>query len=252
MIGALIGDMAASRYISGGSGGAGADLLTEESELTDGALLTLCAAKAITESEGQDNELADQAAFWAQEILSQYGTDEAPEGAPSDGCFVAGPCGLAAGSTDDAARLATQVLAGLQEVEEASELAKTLAAAVSLCASGMSKEDVAAQLSEESFRMREGIESRGQAGAGNLIKDDVEVCAVVAFLNGADFEGVVRAALELSAGKPAVTAAAAAMGEAFFGVPEELEEKARELIGRDFVEVVDAFDEYVLTIKAVL
>lgn len=56
MLGSLIGDLTASRYISG-MRPEDEDLLNDECELTAGALLTVCAMKAITESEGETTRL---------------------------------------------------------------------------------------------------------------------------------------------------------------------------------------------------
>lgn len=153
-------------------------------------------------------------------------------------------------SEDDAARVTSDVMAGLEESAPTGIEAENLAIAVTVCASGLGKEEIAEKLSAESFGFREAIELRESASARNFLRDNAGGCAVASFLNGEDFEGVLRAALNLSGGKPSVCAAAGAMAEAFYGVPEELEEKAREMIGRDFLEVLDAFNEYVLAVRA--
>ncbi|MBD5560395.1 MAG: hypothetical protein HDQ87_08600 [Clostridia bacterium] len=249
MIGSIIGDIAGSRFRAGGSVPEDAELLAPGCTLTDGVLLTMSAAKAITECEDQAQELPDQAAFWLNEILSQYAEEDATAGGRDFACSIAGPCGLAAGSKEEAGSFARSIMSARLEDEEDADLAADLAGMVALAASGMSKEEIEQLFSSRSYTMAELLASRMDEATRNRLRNDTAACCLAAFLDGADFEDTVRKALVYSHGDPAVAAGAGAIGEAFFGVPEEIEDEAVTYLNPDFQDIIQEFDEYVLTLR---
>ena len=72
-----------------------------------------------------------------------------------------------------------------------------------------------------------------------------ETCpeAITAFLEGEDFEDVIRTAVSLGGDCDTLTDIATAMGEAFYGLPEQFKTWAIELITDDMYEVMKRFDE---------
>lgn len=66
--------------------------------------------------------------------------------------------------------------------------------------------------------------------------------AVRAFLEGTDFEDVVRTAVSLGGDCDTLTAIAASIGEAYYGIPEWRKKECRDRLEEDMLEVVDLFD----------
>ena len=66
--------------------------------------------------------------------------------------------------------------------------------------------------------------------------------AITAFMEGKDFEDVIRTAVSLGGDCDTLTCIAGSMAEAFFGVPEELKEECRRRIPADMKAVLDRFD----------
>ncbi len=66
--------------------------------------------------------------------------------------------------------------------------------------------------------------------------------AITAFLEGTSFEDVIRTAVSLGGDCDTLTDIAASMGEAFFGLPEQMKEKCFEYTKPDLHEVMKAFD----------
>ena len=66
--------------------------------------------------------------------------------------------------------------------------------------------------------------------------------AVTAFLEGQDFEDVIRTAVSLGGDCDTLTCIAGAMAEAFYGVPEELKRACRAYLTEDLLDVLDRFD----------
>ncbi len=69
--------------------------------------------------------------------------------------------------------------------------------------------------------------------------------AMTAFLEGKDFEDVIRTAVSLGGDSDTLTAIAGSMAEAFYGVPEELKRSARAALPSDLLAVLVRFDEYI-------
>ncbi len=66
--------------------------------------------------------------------------------------------------------------------------------------------------------------------------------AITAFLEGTDFEDVIRTAVSLGGDCDTLTCIAGSMAEAFYGVPEELKQECRSRLPRDLLEVLLRFE----------
>lgn len=67
--------------------------------------------------------------------------------------------------------------------------------------------------------------------------------AITAFLEGDDFEDVIRTAVSLGGDCDTLTCIAGAMAEAFYGVPEEMKAECRERLPKDMLKVLDQFEQ---------
>ena len=67
--------------------------------------------------------------------------------------------------------------------------------------------------------------------------------AITAFLEGQDFEDVIRTAVSLGGDCDTLTCIAGGIAEAFYGVPAEMMEKTLERLGDDMIKVISDFDE---------
>ena len=65
--------------------------------------------------------------------------------------------------------------------------------------------------------------------------------ALTAFLEGEDFEDVVRTAVSLGGDCDTLTCIAASIAEAFYGVPENLVSECRTRLPEEMLAVVDRF-----------
>ncbi|MBR1683540.1 MAG: ADP-ribosylglycohydrolase family protein [Clostridia bacterium] len=67
--------------------------------------------------------------------------------------------------------------------------------------------------------------------------------AITAFLEGTDFEDVIRTAVSLGGDADTLTCIAGSIAEAFYGVPTPLAAECRKRLSNSILEVVDRFDE---------
>ena len=66
--------------------------------------------------------------------------------------------------------------------------------------------------------------------------------AITAFLEGQDFEDVIRTAVSLGGDCDTLTCIAGSIAEAFYGIPEEMKEECRKRLSPDMLEVLDCFN----------
>ena len=67
--------------------------------------------------------------------------------------------------------------------------------------------------------------------------------AITAFLEGTDFEDVIRTAVSLGGDCDTLTCIAGGMAEAFYGIPLEMANECRKRLPEDMLEVIDCFDD---------
>ena len=67
--------------------------------------------------------------------------------------------------------------------------------------------------------------------------------AITAFLEGSDFEDVIRTAVSLGGDCDTLTCIAGSMAEALYPIPEPLKEKCLGIITEDMRQVLAAFDQ---------
>ena len=70
--------------------------------------------------------------------------------------------------------------------------------------------------------------------------------AITAFLEGTDFEDVVRTAVSLGGDSDTIACMAGAIAEGFYGVPEELKRECRNRLTPDLQEILDRYSEIII------
>jgi ADP-ribosylglycohydrolase len=67
--------------------------------------------------------------------------------------------------------------------------------------------------------------------------------AITAFLEGRDFEDVIRTAVSLGGDCDTLTCIAGGIDEAYYGVPDALKQECRARLSEDMLEVLERFDQ---------
>ncbi len=121
--------------------------------------------------------------------------------------------------------------------------AQAVAAAIFLARTGASLQDIKTFITEEF-----GYDLTRTCDEIRPGYRHVETCmetvpeAVTAFLEGKDFEDVIRTAVSLGGDSDTLTCIAGSIAEAYYGVPDELREECRARVTPQMLEVIDAFD----------
>lgn len=78
----------------------------------------------------------------------------------------------------------------------------------------------------------------------SIARPESSSCLITAFLEGADFEDVIRTAVSLGGDCDTLTCIACGIAEAFYDVPEEIALECRKRLPSDMLAVIARFMKY--------
>ncbi len=262
MYGAILGDMIGSPYEFDRSAKTKEfPLFCGESYFTDDSVMTVAVAEAFMNAKGKpdeevEKELVRSMQDWGHRYPGAgyggrfYGwlfdsADPKPYGSYGNGSAmrVAAAAWLydTLEETRKYARLSAEVT---HNHPEGIKGAESVAAAIFMARNGLSKVEIRDYIiSEFGYDLSRTCDE---------IRPDyyhVESCqktvpeAITAFLEGNDFEDVIRTAVSLGGDCDTLTCIAGSMTEAFYGVPNELKEECRKRLPEDMLQVLDRFEK---------
>jgi len=261
MYGAILGDMIGAPYeFDRGGKTKEFPLFSEKSVFTDDSVMTAAVAEALLDSAGKPDDevrraVASSMRRWGRRYPDAgYGGRfrwwlAAEDAGPYDSYGNGSAMRVAAAgwlygtleATRHAARLTAEVT---HDHPEGIKGAEATAAAIFLARTGCGKEairDYVARgfgydLSRTCDEIRPGY--RHDESCQRTVPE-----AMTAFLEGTDFEDVIRTAVSLGGDCDTLTCIAGSVAEAFYGVPETLKEECRARLPRDMRAVLARFDE---------
>ena len=121
--------------------------------------------------------------------------------------------------------------------------AEAVASAIFLARTGSSKEDIKGYIIKEfGYDLSRTCDEIRPDYLFDVSCQGTVPEAVTAFLEGTDFEDVIRTAVSLGGDCDTLTCIAGSIAEAFYGVPEELKKECRGRILYDLAEVLERFN----------
>ena len=264
MYGAILGDMIGAPYeFDRGNKTKKFPLFERESQFTDDSVMTVAVAEALLETkDGAPEEIRSAVIRSMQKWGRKYpdagygarfywwlkDNDPQPYNSWGNGSAMrvssAGWLYDTLKKTREIARLTAEVT---HNHPEGLKGAEATAAAIFLARTGSTKEEIREYITSEfGYDLSRTCD---QIRPGYY---HVESCqqtvpeAVTAFLEGTDFEDVIRTAVSLGGDSDTLTCIAGGIAEAFYGVPEELKEECRKRLPEDMRKVLDQFEEAVL------
>ena len=262
MYGAILGDMIGAPF-EFDRGGKTKDfpLFSEESQFTDDTVMTIAVAEALmkaspeTDDDTVRRELVRSMQRWGRKYPDAgYGgrfgvwlweDDPKPYNSYGNGSAMrVSAAGWLCGSLEETLRVARLTAEATHNHPEGIKGAEAAAAAIYMARSGCGKEEIrdfltctfGYDLSRSCDEIRPGY-------------FHVESCqetvpeAVTAFLEGTNFEDVIRTAVSLGGDCDTLTCIAGGMAEAFYGVPENLVAECRRRLPEEMLAVLDRFAE---------
>ncbi len=260
MYGAILGDMIGAPYeFDRGNKSKDFPLFSKGSVFTDDTVMTVAVAEALLDTAGAPEDTVRAALVrsmqrWGRRYPNYgYGMrfslwlesdDPKPYGSYGNGAAMrvsaAGWLYDTLEETRRAARLTAEVT---HDHPEGLKGAEAAAGAIFLARTGSGKaairdyitREIGYDLSRSCDEIRPGY--RHVESCQETVPE-----AVTAFLEGADFEDVIRTAVSLGGDCDTLTCIAGSIGEAFYGVPADLAAACRARLTEDILEVLGRFD----------
>ena len=264
MFGAILGDIIGSRFeFDRGGKTKDFELLTTEDKFTDDSVMTVAVAEALLglPAEASDNEVNAAliksmqkwgnrypwAGYGQKFILWLGDKDPRPYGSWGNGSAMrVSSVGWVYGTLDETRRIARLSAEVSHNHPEGIKGAECTATVIFMARTGASKEEIAEYIDREfAYDYSESLEEMRERHRHVESCQDSLPKALRSFFDGESYEDVVRNAVSLGGDTDTLAAIAGAMGEAFYGMPNELKAEARKRVGEDMAEVMDRFDEQV-------
>lgn len=257
MLGAIAGDIIGSPYEYAHKKNYDFELISEHSIFTDDTIMTLAVAKWLTESETlSSDDLIRNMQLLGREHPSDYGVrflnwlwsdNPQPNNSYGNGSAMrVSPVGLYAQSLNEALELAYITASVSHNHLEGIKGAQSVAAAMYMARVGYSKEQIreviAAMFNYNLFRTIEEIRPTYQGG-GTCQKSVPE--AIIAFLDGKDFEDVVRLAVSLGGDADTQAAIAGSIAACVYPIPECIADECEKRLTPDLLEIMRNFEEFI-------
>jgi len=241
MIGAIIGDIAGSRFEFNNYRHKDFELFTPECMVTDDSIMTLAVAKAIMESAPDRSDLGAQAVRCMQEVgrpypgcgyggrfmTWMYSDDPRPYNSFGNGAAMrVSACGLSARTLEEAKALSKAVTEVTHNHPEGLKGAEATAVAVFMAKNGATKEEIRDVIDREYYPMTFTLDEIRPTYWFNETCQDTVPQALEAFFESTSFEDAIRNAVSVGGDSDTLAAITGAVASAYWGVPEELEQQA--------------------------
>lgn len=268
MIGAIIGDIAGSRFEFNNYRSKDFELFTEGCFTTDDSIMTLAVAKAIMETDkridpasknlGISNEyrqlLSELTVKYMQETGRLYpdcgfggmfyrwvfSNDPRPYNSFGNGAAMRiSPAGFAARTEKEAISLSETITAVTHNHPEGLKGAEATVTAIYMARQGMTKNDIRDRITKVYYPLDFTIDEIRPSYRFNETCQETVPQAIEAFLESDSFEDAVRTAISLGGDSDTLAAITGAIAEAYYGVPDWIRDRALSYLDDDLRAIYD-------------
>ncbi|MED3763847.1 ADP-ribosylglycohydrolase family protein [Ureibacillus sp. FSL K6-8385] len=271
MIGAIIGDIAGSRFELNNYKNKDFDLFTKDCKVTDDSIMTLAVAKAIMETEKKFKpsyrninpayylEIEKSSVQYMQEIGRKYPNcgyggmfkkwvySDKPEPYNSFGNGAAmriSPVGFAAETEKEVTLLSKAVTRVTHNHQEGIKGAEAVAVSIYMARNGFSKEEIRRKIESNYYPLDFTIDEIRDSYGFKLSCQETVPQAIKAFLESTSFEDAVRTAVSIGGDSDTLAAISGAIAESYYGVPADLKEKALTYLDDELRSIYHDWEEF--------
>ncbi len=272
MLGAIIGDIAGSRFEFNNHRSKDFDLFAPNSFATDDSIMTLAIAKAIMEavqegsSDDQDfyDRLSELSVYYMQEIGrpypgSGYGGrfltwmySDQPEPYNSFGngsAMRVSPAGFYARSSEEALLLSDAVTRVTHNHPEGLKGARATAAAVFLARTGSSILEIKKHTEEHYYALDFTLDEIRPVYRFNETCQETVPQAIQCFIESVSFEDAIRNAISIGGDSDTIGAITGAIAQAYYGVPQDLRDQALTFLDERLMGIYQEWEEFMEEIE---
>lgn len=244
MLGAIIGDIVGSIYEFRSDKTKSFPLFSPGCSPTDDSLMTMAVGVTCVSADiHNESEFKHTLALMMREIGRQYpdagygdrffdwlmSDTMGPYGSYGNGSAMrVSPVAYVAETLDEAEKLAKWSAEVTHDHPEGIKGAQAVAAAIYLAKEGHDKDEIRAYIEEKYYDLDFALDEIRPSYSFDVTCMGSVPQAIMCFLEAEDFEDAVRNAISLGGDGDTIGAMAGAIAEAYFGIPDELQEEAME------------------------
>ena len=259
MIGAIIGDIAGSRFEWHNRKSKEFELFTDRCRPTDDSVMTLAIAQAVLDSGGRPENLGAAAVACMQALGRKYPSAgyggnfrrwlSAPDPAPyhsygNGAAMRVSPCGWAADSLKTAKALSKAATEVTHNHPEGLKGAEATACAIYLALHGSTIPEIRAHIVENYYPLDFTLDAIRPTYSFDVSCQGSVPQAITAFLESTGFEDTIRNAISIGGDSDTIAAIAGSIAEAYYGVPETLRRQALGFLDAPQKEILFRFEQH--------
>ena len=259
MLGAIIGDIAGSRFEWNNTKSKKFELLShiKGCKVTDDSIMSLAVAQAILDSNGDTAALNQHAVTRMRELGRKYphagyGGDfhkwiydinPHPYNSWGNGAAMrVSPCGFAATSLDEAKTFAKAVTEVTHNHPEGIKGAEATAVAVYLARSGKSMIEIRDYIETHYYRIKFKLADIRANYTFDVSCQGSVPQALEAFFESTSFEDAIRNAVSIGGDSDTIAAITGGIAEAYYGIPVDIRKLALTFLDVKQLEILNAFE----------
>ena len=264
MLGAIIGDIAGSRFEWRNIKSKDFELLTYHCKPTDDSNMTLAIAKAILDSKEQWDQLSKNAIASMQMIGREYphgfgrmfkqwvhSDEPQPYNSWGNGAAMrVSPCAWAADTMEEAMQLSDAVTHVTHNHPEGMKGAQAITAATFLARQGKSILEIRDYIHQHFYPLDFTLDQIRPTYQFDVSCQGSVPQAIKAFLESSSFEDAIRNAISIGGDSDTIAAMTGSIAEAYYGIPAEIRKHALTFLDERRLQILNAFEEkYGLTLE---
>jgi type I restriction enzyme M protein len=259
MYGAIIGDIAGSRFEFNNHRSKEFKLFTQWDFFTDDTVMTIAVAKALHESKKNDyTDLEEKLIYWMKEIGRRYpdcgyggnfahwimSDDSRPYNSFGNGSGMrTSECAWIANSLSDSLKLAERCAAVTHNHPEGIKGAQAVTACIYLARKGKTKEEIREYTESRYYRLDFTLDQIRPVYRFNETCQDSVPQAIEAFLESDSFEDAIRNAISIGGDSDTIAAMTGSIAEAYYGIEEDMVNQARSYLDSYLLDCIESMKE---------
>lgn len=257
MLGAIIGDVAGSRFEHHNIKTKEFELLMHACHFTDDTVMSLSVCDALLSSKKDWSDLDRQTIIAMQKLGNMYpragyggrfrgwltADDPHPYNSWGNGSAMrVSGCGWAASSLEEAVKLAKTTAEVTHNHPEGIKGAQAIAAAIYLARSGSSILEIRDYIDKHFYPLGFTLDSIRADYAFDVSCQGSVPQAIEAFVESSSFEDAIRNAISIGGDSDTIAAMTGSIAEAYYGIPEKIRKHALTFLDERLLKILNDFE----------
>ncbi len=262
MLGAIIGDIVGSRFEWHNRKTKKFKLFTDDCHPTDDSVMTMAVAWAFIKADDDFSNLKEMTVKYLKRFGREYphagyggrfkkwlrSGDTEPYNSFGNGAAMrVSPAAWVATDLPEAKTLSMIVTRTTHDHPEGIKGAEATTAAIFLAREGKTKEEIKEYICENYYDIDFTLDEIRDEYSFDVTCQGSVPQALEAFFESTDFEDAIRNAVSIGGDSDTIAAITGSIAEAYYGIPEEIAERALEELDDVQREVVETFREIYMT-----